>query len=52
MISESQYNDTNVPSFWLSFEDNDDGLKINVTKYIGDIKLEIIKEILNLFEWR
>ena len=51
-ISESQYNDTNVPSFWLSFEDNDDGLKINVTKYIGDIKLEIIKEILNLFEWR
>ena len=51
-ISESQYNDTNIPPYWLSFEDNDGGLKINVTTYIGDIKLKIIKEILNFFEWR
>ena len=51
-ISESQYNDANVSPYWLSFEDNDSGLKINVTAHIGDIKLKIIKEILNFFEWK
>ena len=51
-ISESQYNNTNIPPYWLSFEDNGNGLKINVTAYIGDVELMIIKDILNFFEWR